>query len=73
MINGSYFGETEIICHRKRDFYVQCEQPSEFFFLDRSFMEGKIRIEFPAIYYRLKLIAEEREKRNLQALEYVSR
>jgi hyperpolarization activated cyclic nucleotide-gated potassium channel 1 len=35
MINGSYFGETEIILNRKRDFYVQCEQFCEFYFLDR--------------------------------------
>jgi hypothetical protein len=87
MINGSYFGEVDIIFDRKRKYVASCETACELFYITRFEYETIIVKEFPhsnnyifikfKIYFnkkvdeKLRAIAKERDKRNEDALKAV--
>ncbi len=47
MINGSYFGEVDIIYDRKRKYVAACETACELFYITRFEYETIIVKEFP--------------------------
>ena len=64
MVNGSYFGEIEIIFDKKRAYSAYCESDCELYTISRIDFEEIITEEFPTIKDKLKEKALEREKRN---------
>lgn len=50
MINGSYFGEIDIILNRKRKFNALCETECELYYLTKFDFENIILSDFPHIY-----------------------
>ncbi|EAR99256.2 cation channel family protein (macronuclear) [Tetrahymena thermophila SB210] len=69
MINGSYFGEIDIIMDRKRKYRCQAETACELYYMTRQEYEVIIKKEFPHIHQKLKKIAFDREKKNEEALK----
>lgn len=57
MINGSYFGEIDIILNRKRIFHAICETECELYYISRYEYENVILQDFPHISSKLKSIA----------------
>lgn len=71
MINGSYFGEVDIILNRKRKFNAICESECELYYLPRFDYENVIERDFPHINEKLKNISLERDKKNKEALDAI--
>ncbi|KAL4471127.1 hypothetical protein ABPG72_006508 [Tetrahymena utriculariae] len=69
MINGSYFGEIDIIMDRKRKYRCQAETACELYYMTRQEYEVIIKKEFPHIHQKLKKVAFDREKKNEEALK----
>lgn len=54
MINGSYFGEIDIIKNRKRQFSAVCESECELYYLPRFDYENIVVRDFPHIDEKLR-------------------
>lgn len=54
MINGSYFGEIDIIKNRKRVFSAVCEVECELYYLPRFDYENIVKRDFPHIDEKLR-------------------
>ncbi|CAK92730.1 unnamed protein product (macronuclear) [Paramecium tetraurelia] len=73
MISGSYFGEIEIFFHTTREYVVQCESNCEFYYLTLQAFENEIYDDFPHMMDKMRKIAEDRRKKNLETIEQLQK
>lgn len=66
MTNGSYFGETDILLRRRRNYGLIATEESHMFYLPRVEFENIILNEFPHIYKEIKQLSLKREEKNLE-------
>ena len=71
MIQGSYFGEIDIIFKRKRQFTAITGEDTEIYYITRLEFGQVIEKEFPTIYAEMLKEAVEKDDRNQSAIENI--
>ncbi len=71
MIQGSYFGEIDIIFKRKRQFTATTGEDTEIYYITRLEFGQVIEKEFPTIYAEMLKEAVEKDDRNQSAIENI--
>ena len=68
MLDGSHFGEYEVIKRKPREFSVETAKRGEFLVMKRSVIDLMSR-DYHEVYQNLKKLANERKRRNAIILE----
>ena len=72
MIDGSHFGEYEVIKRKPREFTVVTSKKGEFLVMKRSVVD-LISRNYHEVYQNLKNLANERKRRNRMTIDEIEK